>query len=271
MTLWGAWVELPWGRMRVWQAGSGPVVVAIHGLGGSGRYWTSLAQLLGATHTVVAPDLAGFDQSDKPSSTYDREFHLDNLDALVDAVSPASQVIVVGHSVGATLAALWAARRPEKIAALALVAAPFPGLHSLPAPAQWVRERPRSRSRRIPIALLRWTALLMAAPVALARGYPAAIVRDYARQSLQGRLGTMWTLMADPEAADELVSLRELPPDARALLFNASSDRWAASEDAMRWLDVLPHAERLGWQGGHQLLLRGGSVQLAQWIRSTGR
>lgn len=267
-TLTASWLQRPWGRQRVWRAGRGPVVLAIHGLGGSGRYWEKLAQHLDETHTVLAPDLAGFGQSDKPNVAYDRGFHLDNLDAVVDGIAPSEPVVVVGHSVGAILAALWAARRPERVAALVLVAAPFPGLRPFPAPARWVRHRPRSPSRRIPIALIRSVALTIAIPLALLRGYPPRVVRDFTRQSLQGRAGTMWSLMADGEAADELAALRELPEDVEVLLITGSSDRWTAARDIARWTALLPRAQALVWNGGHQLLLRDGVAPLARWIAS---
>src|SRR5579871_2618177 len=95
-----------WGEMRVWQSGEGPVVVALHGLGGSGRYWRELSRI-DVGHTLVAPDLAGFGGSAKPRSTYDVEFHCRSIDRLVDHVSPHDPVTLIGHSVGGILAALW--------------------------------------------------------------------------------------------------------------------------------------------------------------------
>ena len=59
--------------MRVWQGGQGPIVIALHGLGGSGRYWHRIAER-DAGYTVVAPDLPGFGGSSKPIAAYDADF-----------------------------------------------------------------------------------------------------------------------------------------------------------------------------------------------------
>ena len=110
---------LDWGRVRVWEAGSGPTLLAIHGVGGSGRYFRGLAERLGDRYRIVAPDLGGFGASDKPDVAYDRAFHL----ATLDAVAGDGPVTLVGHSLGGTFAALWAASRHDRVAGLALVAA----------------------------------------------------------------------------------------------------------------------------------------------------
>jgi pimeloyl-ACP methyl ester carboxylesterase len=84
-------VRRPWGRMRVWEGGSGTPLLAVHGLGGSGRYFQRLASLVGDRFAVVAPDLAGFGASDKPGGeSYDRAFHHANLDAALESASSAS-------------------------------------------------------------------------------------------------------------------------------------------------------------------------------------
>ena len=122
----GGWLRLPWGRMRVRHGGSGPVLLAVHGLGGSGRYWDGLARRVGHRFTVVAPDLAGFGRSDNPRVEYGRAFHVENLDAVVRRMAGREPVLVAGHSLGAVFGALWASAHAEEVTALALAAAPFP-------------------------------------------------------------------------------------------------------------------------------------------------
>src|SRR5579859_3473742 len=109
------WVERPWGRLRVYVAGSGPTMLALHGLGGSGRYWEGLARPVHGSVNLIAPDLAGFCSSDQPDVAYDRTFHLDNLDAVLAAIGVAPPSTVVGHSMGGILAALWAAQHPLQV------------------------------------------------------------------------------------------------------------------------------------------------------------
>ncbi|MDQ3782843.1 MAG: alpha/beta hydrolase, partial [Actinomycetota bacterium] len=141
-------MEQPWGRLSSWSSGAEPVVCAVHGLGGSGRYWQGLADLIGSSWTVVAPDLAGFGQSDKPIRRYDRAFHLDNLKAVIQSVEPTAPIVLVGHSAGAVLAALWAAEHPDRTAGLAMVSVPYPHPNLIPPPARRLAQRPpRDRGR----------------------------------------------------------------------------------------------------------------------------
>lgn len=113
-------------------AGSGPPLLLLHGLGGSGRYWAGIAPLLAETRTLIAPDLAGFGRSDKPRLDYTRDFHVGSITGLLKALSTEGRVDIVGHSMGGILAALVAARQPERVASLALVASPFPRVQMRP-------------------------------------------------------------------------------------------------------------------------------------------
>lgn len=129
-----------------------------------------------------------------------------------------------------------------------------------------MQARPDALGRRLPVILVRTAALPLVVSLALARGYPREVVRDYLRQSWRARIGTMWSLMSDPEAAGALVPLREL--DAEVLLLNAAADRWAGPRDLSRWQSLLPGAVSVGVSGGHQLLLRDGFGRLGDWVRS---
>ncbi|MEX0984551.1 MAG: alpha/beta fold hydrolase [Actinomycetota bacterium] len=76
-------LDMPWGRLRLWEAGEGPTtILAVHGLGGSGRYWDGLAEAVGPGFRVIAPDLGGFGGSSEPREAADRAFHLEALDAV---------------------------------------------------------------------------------------------------------------------------------------------------------------------------------------------
>ena len=104
--------------------GSTEVDVAILGAGFTGL-WTAHS-LLRADPSLrillIEREIAGFGASDKPDVAYDREFHLETL----DAVAGDGPVTLVGHSLGGLLGALWASSRPGRVAGMAIVAAPFP-------------------------------------------------------------------------------------------------------------------------------------------------
>ena len=86
-------------------AGSGPVVLLLHGTGAATHSWRGLLPLLARTHTVVAPDLPGHGFTDTPSawrlSLPGMASALGELLRVLD-VRPA---LAIGHSAGAAILA----------------------------------------------------------------------------------------------------------------------------------------------------------------------
>ncbi|MFM7717986.1 MAG: alpha/beta fold hydrolase [Actinomycetota bacterium] len=248
------------GRMRVWEAGSGPTLLAIHGVGGSGRYFAELAERVGDRYRVVAPDLLGFGGSDKPDARYDRAFHLGCLDAAVADVD--GPVTLVGHSLGGLLAALWASANPGRVAGLAIAAAPFPWADGEQA---WMRDGAAPPRRRGSVRALKVLVPLLALPIGVAQGFPAGVSLDYGRQRFGPRVRTLWWTLHDPDALADLEGLRSLR--APALLAFAQGDRSVPPEHLDRWAAYLPEAERrLLPAGDHQFLLRDGVGPVAEWL-----
>ncbi len=259
----GRWAERPWGRQRIWESGSGPTLLAVHGLGGSGRYWQGLAEAVGDRFTIVAPDLAGFGSSDKPDIDYARATHLDDLTAAVDGSDEG--IAVVGHSLGGVLAALWTTGRND-VTGVALAAVPYPAGDG--PDYRRLADPPRTAMRRLLRRSLRAAVPAVAYPVGLARGYPIAVVQDFARQTLRSRGRTMWSLLTDPTIEHDLGRVRGLDA-VPTLLAHAADDRTVGPEDHARWQALLPAAESLVVpHGGHQFLLRSGFEPLASWLSS---
>jgi pimeloyl-ACP methyl ester carboxylesterase len=102
----------------------GAPLVLLHGLGVSGAVWQGIGRLLGTFTRLVAPDLRGHGESDKPSAGYLPRDYVGDISALV-AHEPARPLAVVGHSLGAVVAALLAAERPELMSKVILVDPPF--------------------------------------------------------------------------------------------------------------------------------------------------
>jgi pimeloyl-ACP methyl ester carboxylesterase len=261
----GSWIERPWGRMRVWRAGSGPIVLAVHGLGGSGRYWHGLVERVGTGRTIVAPDVAGFGSSDRPDSDIDRALLLGDLDAVIEAHAPGEHLDVVGHSLGAMLAALWTSRNVHRVTSLAMASPPFPDGSAMDYRTR-ADLRP-SASRRVAAKFTRaiWPAL--AVPIGLATGYPTEVVADFGRQSVRARAWTMWALWSDPALRGELDAIAALDGSISVLLAHARDDRTVAMRAHAGWTRVLPRAERhVLDEGGHQFLLRNAFEPLAGWL-----
>jgi pimeloyl-ACP methyl ester carboxylesterase len=288
----GHTIQRPWGKLRVWRSGAavGPgaqVVLALHGLGGSGRYWDALAGALEqrgpGRFMVVAPDLGGFGSSDKPEGVaYDRAFHLDNVDAAIADLETgdteggaegrqALRVHVVGHSMGGVLAALWAAHHSERVASLALAAAPYPG----PAvggldldPSRRPRGSRKPLSWRVVDAVWPWVTL--PAPLFMRRqGYTREIIVDYLRSTLESYYGTADALLRTPLEQVDLDGLARLSQNTPQLLLNAADDGRVTLADAAQWATRLPHAKRaVVPAGGHGFLLPTRFTALADWLVS---
>ncbi|HEX7166956.1 MAG TPA: alpha/beta hydrolase [Acidimicrobiales bacterium] len=107
------------------RTGSGPTVVLLHGIPGQARAWERVHAELGATFDVVIPDLIGFGDSERPSMPT-----IDNVGPSAQAARLAElldelgvpRATVVGHDFGAPVGVLLAAKRPDLVAALSLLA-----------------------------------------------------------------------------------------------------------------------------------------------------
>lgn len=107
-------------------AGSGSPIVLVHGWMGSSHHWRKLMPLLAADHTVVALDVRGYGESDKPYSGYDGRTIVADLLGLIGQLG-LQRPIVVGHDMGALPALLLAAEHPETVSGLVYVDEPLPG------------------------------------------------------------------------------------------------------------------------------------------------
>jgi pimeloyl-ACP methyl ester carboxylesterase len=105
------------------RAPTGLTIVLLHGFMDSGATWDMVAPTLArAGHDVLAPDLRGFGQSDfvGPGGYYHFPDYVADLAELVDALAP-RRLAIVGHSMGGTVAALFAGAHPDRVERLALL------------------------------------------------------------------------------------------------------------------------------------------------------
>ncbi len=100
--------------------GRGPTAVAIHGLTASHACWASVADALAGDARLVAYDLRGRGESDKPETGYSLARHGEDLGALLDHLG-LRRAILLGHSLGAHIALRFAVTRPRRVARLVLV------------------------------------------------------------------------------------------------------------------------------------------------------
>jgi pimeloyl-ACP methyl ester carboxylesterase len=113
----------PW-QLHVRQSGppDAPAVVLLHGFGSSLQTWDVWAKGLATTHRVVRIDLPGSGLSPPdPAHDYRDERSLDMLMALMDSLG-LQRTSLVGHSMGGRIAWTFAAKFPERVDKLVLVA-----------------------------------------------------------------------------------------------------------------------------------------------------
>jgi pimeloyl-ACP methyl ester carboxylesterase len=124
------------------EAGAGPPVVLLHGFP---EFWYSwrhqLPALAAAGFRALAPDLRGYNESDRPAGprNYRLGLLVEDVAGLISQLG--GRAAVVGHDWGGVLAWELAMRRPEVVGRLVVLNAPHPAAfrRELSNPVQWLR------------------------------------------------------------------------------------------------------------------------------------
>ena len=107
-------------RLALEVAGSGPLVVCLHGIGGNRSAWDDQLGPLAAQYTTVAWDARGYGDSDDYEGELEfADFSLDLLRVLKHF--GAARAHLVGQSMGGRIALDFYARHPDRVATLSLV------------------------------------------------------------------------------------------------------------------------------------------------------
>ena len=109
-------------RLSTLEAGIGPAVVAFHGLGGTKGSFLLTVAALAERFRVIAVDLPGFGDSDKPiGAAYDAPFFAAAMIDLLDALE-LERADLIGNSLGGRVALEVALLDPERVGRLVLLA-----------------------------------------------------------------------------------------------------------------------------------------------------
>jgi pimeloyl-ACP methyl ester carboxylesterase len=100
--------------------GSGPPLLLLHGIAGSSRTWRDVIPRLTGRFTVVAPDLMGHGQSEKPTGDYSLGAFASGIRDLLEVLG-IDRATVVGQSFGGGVAMQLAYQHPERCERLVLV------------------------------------------------------------------------------------------------------------------------------------------------------
>jgi 3-oxoadipate enol-lactonase len=106
--------------MSIVEAGSGPAVLLIHGLGWDRSLWNPMLERFSPRYRMIAADTRGHGLTDKPDGPYDMAMFARDYAALAEALG-LTRVCVIGLSQGGMVAQNLALLRPDLVSALVLV------------------------------------------------------------------------------------------------------------------------------------------------------
>lgn len=110
-------------------SGKGPLLLLLHGFPEFWGGWYRQIPALARQFKVVAADLRGCGDSDKPRSGYDALTLADDIAGLIDTFGEGRPVRVVGHDWGGFIAWALSYRYPERLDRLSIVNSPHPYLY----------------------------------------------------------------------------------------------------------------------------------------------
>jgi len=117
------------GSLAVRIEGEGPAVLLLHGFPDRADLWRHQIDALKSDFTVIAPDLRGFGDSDKPDDVdaYRVGKSVGDVVAILDELG-IEKTHVVGHDFGAAVAWAFALSVPERLDRLVVLSVGHPGV-----------------------------------------------------------------------------------------------------------------------------------------------
>jgi pimeloyl-ACP methyl ester carboxylesterase len=112
---------------HVARLGAGPPLLLLHGWPEFWLTWEPVMTRLADRYTLLAPDLRGFGDSDKPDGPFGPEQHAADMVALMDALG-LEKAGVVGHDVGGAVMQPLARTAPQRLAGLFFFDFVYPGI-----------------------------------------------------------------------------------------------------------------------------------------------
>ena len=117
-------------RLHYVTAGKGPLILFLHGFPEFWYEWNNQLAEFGKDHQAVAPDMRGYNLSDKPSELdqYRMAVLVEDIRALADRLSHHKKFVLVGHDWGGAVAWSFAIAHPDYLEKLVIINAPHPGV-----------------------------------------------------------------------------------------------------------------------------------------------
>ena len=117
-------------QLHVVSAGKGPLILFLHGFPEFWYEWKNQLAEFGKDHLAVAPDMRGYNLSDKPEALnqYKMSILVEDVRALADHFSHQKKFVLVAHDWGGAVAWAFAIQHPDMLDRLVIVNAPHPGV-----------------------------------------------------------------------------------------------------------------------------------------------
>jgi pimeloyl-ACP methyl ester carboxylesterase len=108
-------------HLRHFGDATAPKVFLLHGFLDCSATWVEVAAAIGAKFHVIAPDMRGFGETQWTNTDYWFPDYVADLDGIVQQIARDEPLRLVGHSMGAQIASLYAGLRPDRIAKLVIL------------------------------------------------------------------------------------------------------------------------------------------------------
>lgn len=105
-------------HVRTWGRADAPKLFMLHGWGDTSATFQFIVDALQREWRVIAPDWRGFGKSQWNGDTYWFPDYFADLDALLNHYSPEAPALIMAHSMGGTIASIYAGLRAERVARL---------------------------------------------------------------------------------------------------------------------------------------------------------
>lgn len=228
------------------KSGSGPIIIMLHGFLSSSSYFRRFRKRFEKEYTVITIDLLGSGKSVRPVSAVTYDDQINSLHETLQQFKP--PFMVIGHSMGAVLAARYANEFPNDVSSLTLFNPPLfstkkearksiesSGLHY-----RAILTHPRSR------LIWKFMKILPRIPQGIA---PPLNLGDSLRTHYHAREGGYENIITQAEFINDLTALQS-----PGLLVTGTRDRYVYQE-TLGYLKIPPHIVVKHVDTGHHTLV----------------
>jgi 3-oxoadipate enol-lactonase len=221
-------------RVAVEEEGDGPVVVCVHGLGGSSNTYTPLMPAL-ARHRVVRVDLPGSGRSQSVEGALSIERYVETLLGICDRLG-ITRAHWLGHSMGTIVCQHIAATHPKLVASVAL----FGPLVAPPDAARTAMKARAAKAREGAAGIQEITQSLLQAAISADTRQRLPVVVAFVRESLMRQEGEAYARSCEALAGAQAAAVEQI--EAPVLLVTGDEDGVAPPQAVRAMADRLHRA-----------------------------